>query len=142
MKLSIQTNVLLKLAFTLVMALTCTASKAQNATKDSSNTVFSTVEILPEFPGGVPAFSQYIAKTLRYPKEAYDKKIEGRVNITFVVEKDGSISAVRPTGKYDPLLADEAVRVIMSSPQWKPGMQKNKFVRVQYTVPIIFSLKK
>jgi len=133
---------LFKLAFTLAIVLAYTASNAQKVTKDSSNTVLTTVETLPQFPGGVPAFSDYIAKNLRYPIEAYDKKIEGRVNVTFVIEKDGSLTGVRPVGKYDPTLAQEAVRVIASSPQWKPGIQNNKYVRVQFTVPIIFNLKK
>ena len=133
---------LLKLAFICTIVLSYTTSKAQKATKDSSNTVYAAVETIPQFPGGIPAFSDYISKNLRYPKEAYDKKIEGRVNVTFVIEKDGSLTGVRPVGKYDPILAQEAVRVVASSPQWKPGMQNNKYVRVQFTVPIIFNLKK
>jgi TonB family protein len=133
---------LLKFAFICTAILSYTTSKAQKATKDSSNTVFSAVETLPQFPGGIPAFSDFIGKNLRYPKEAFDKKIEGRVNVTFIIEKDGSITGVRPVGKYDPMLSQEAVRVVASSPQWKPGMQNNKYVRVQFTVPIIFSLKK
>jgi protein TonB len=133
---------LLKLAFICTIVLSYNTSKAQRATKDSTNTVFSAVETLPQFPGGVPSFSAYIANNLRYPKEAYDKKVEGRVNVTFIIERDGSLTAVKPVGKYDSILAKEAVRVVASSPQWKPGMQNNKLVRVQYTVPIVFSLKK
>lgn len=133
---------LLKLAFVCTMVFMCTVSKAQKATKDSSNTVYAEVETLPLFPGGIPAFSDYISKNLRYPKEAFDKKIEGRVNVTFVIEKDGSITGVKPVGKYDSVLSQEAVRVVAASPQWKPGVQNNKYVRVQFTVPIVFNLKK
>ena len=107
----------------------------------SSDQEFIVVEEMPEFPGGMSAAMDYLSKNVKYPKEAYDKGIQGRVIVQYVVEKDGDISNVKVVRSIDPLLDAEAVRVIKSMPKWKPGTQKGQNVRVRYTMPVTFSLQ-
>ena len=102
---------------------------------------YDVVEVMPQFPGGPAAMLQYMAMNIRYPKEASDKNVEGRVIAGFVVEKDGSISDARVVKSVDPLLDAEALRVVNSMPNWTPGMQDGKPVRVKYTIPVTFRLQ-
>ncbi|MDB5124946.1 MAG: hypothetical protein JWP94_3075 [Mucilaginibacter sp.] len=106
--------------------------------KDSK--VFSAVEQVPEFSGGINAFAEYLRKNIRYPTEARKNKIQGRVIISFVVEKDGSLSNIRVMRGVSSDIDAEALRVIQMSPQWKPGIQNGKLVRVAYSMPIAFTL--
>ena len=106
-------------------------------------TIYVTVENLPEFPGGQQALFSYLKENVKYPTIAKENGIQGRVVCTFVVEKDGRITnveVVRSGG--DPSLDKEAVRVIKSMPKWKPGMQRGQAVRVKFTIPVKFSLPK
>ena len=96
---------------------------------------------MPEFPGGVKALMSYLAKNIEYPKEAENAGMQGRVVVQFVVNTDGSIEDAKVVRAVDPLLDQEAIRVINTMPKWKPGMQDGKTVRVKYTVPIMFRLK-
>ena len=105
------------------------------------NKVFDVVEQMPQYPGGMPALFQYLAKNVRYPKEAEDKCLQGRVIATFVVEKDGSISNAKVVKSVDPALDAEALRVVNGMPNWNPGMQRGEPVRVKYTVPVTFRLQ-
>lgn len=105
-----------------------------------SSEVFVQVEQGATFPGGADAFADYISGAVRYPNEAREKKIQGRVFVSFVIEKDGSVNEVRALNDPGPGLADEAVRVIKQSPKWQPGMQNGHLVRQSYTKPILFSL--
>lgn len=102
--------------------------------------VYTSVEKLPEFPGGIQAFGKFLASNIRYPANAREQKIQGRVIITFVVERDGSLSNQRVVRGITGDLDKEALRVMKLSPQWKPGMQGNRTVRTQYSVPISFTL--
>ena len=102
--------------------------------------VFVVVENQPEFPGGTKAMMKFLNDAIQYPVEAQNKKIQGRVTCNFVVEKDGSITDVQIARGVNPLLDEEAVRVIELMPNWKPGMQKGEPVRVRYTVPVVFKL--
>lgn len=111
-------------------------------TVDISNVVFEVVEVMPVFPGGIGALMKYLSENIKYPEEAKKENIQGRVNVAFIVNQDGSISDTRIIRGASPLLDAEALRVIGCMPKWKPGMQKGKAVRVQYTVPVMFSLKK
>lgn len=95
---------------------------------------------MPEFKGGVTAFSQYLGKKVRYPANAVKNKIQGRVFLSFVVDKDGSLKDVKVVKSPDDELSAEAQRVLRESPQWVPGLQYGRPVRVSYTVPINFSL--
>lgn len=104
-------------------------------TVSDDSVLFVAVEEMPRFPGDV---SQWISKNVKYPAEAIAKKIEGKVYVQFVVEKDGSVNNIKVVKAVDPLLDKEAVRVIGSMPKWQPGKQKGEVVRVSYTLPIYF----
>ena len=103
--------------------------------------IFEVVEQMPEFPdGGQPGLMDYLRKNIQYPEAAKKAGVQGRVILQFVVDKDGSIKDVSTLRGVNPDLDKEAIRVIQSMPNWKPGMQKGKPVSVKYTVPIAFSL--
>ena len=102
--------------------------------------VFTVVDNEPEFPGGMENLYQYIATNVQYPAKAKTDKIAGRVFISFVIEKDGSISNIKTLHCPDESLCQEAVRVVKAMPKWKPGRVKGKKVRVQFTLPINFQL--
>jgi periplasmic protein TonB len=101
---------------------------------------FFIVEIMPSFKGGgLDRFSEWVQKRTIYPKEAFESKIKGTVSITFIVEKDGSVSNVEVVKGVHPLLDNEAVRVISESPDWSPGLQRGQPVRIRYLIPLVFS---
>lgn len=105
-----------------------------------SGPVFTSVEQVPEFPGGIEAFGKFLATNIRYPKAARDNNVQGRVIITFVVEEDGSLSNMKVVRGIGSGCDEEAVRVLSISPAWKPGIQNGKKVKVQYSVPVSFAL--
>jgi len=108
--------------------------------KLDNDTIYNVVEVAPEFPGGMDQMAKYLSENIKYPEEAKDKGISGRVFINFVIEKDGSVTEVKVMRSVDPIVDNEAVRVVKSMPKWKPGMQKGKPVRVSYVLPINFKL--
>jgi protein TonB len=112
------------------------APKPEVATK-----VFDVVEEMPSFPGGQGALMSYLASNIKYPVVAQENGVYGRVIVSFVVERDGSISDVRVARSVDPSLDREAQRVVKSMPRWKPGKQNGSAVRVKYTVPVVFRLQ-
>jgi TonB family protein len=103
--------------------------------------VFYIVEEMPEFPGGEAALRSFIAQAIQYPQEAHEKGIQGKVYITFVVSKEGMVKDSKIARGVDPLLDNEALRVVNELPQWQPGKQRGKEVNVSYTVPIQFVLQ-
>ena len=103
--------------------------------------VYDVVEQMPSYPGGMGALMQFLSSNIKYPEEAEENGIQGRVVCTFVVEKDGSITDVKVTKPVDPSLDREAVRVIALMPNWNPGMQFGEPVRVKYTLPVTFRLE-
>jgi len=104
---------------------------------------FVSVDTPPSFPGGYEKFVSFIRTSIKYPEEAAKNKIQGKVFLSFVVEKDGQIADVQNTGRMLGSGTDEeAVRVLKSSPKWNPGMKDGKPVAVQYNIPIEFSLAK
>ena len=105
-----------------------------------ADTVYQIVEEMPEFPGGENALMEYVSKNVVYPEEAKEKEIQGRVFISFVVEKDGSIGEVKVLRGIGGGCDEESVRVISDMPKWKPGKQKGEAVRVSYQIPIMFKL--
>ena len=110
--------------------------------EEDEDVVFQIVEQQPEFPGGPQALFKYLSENVKYPVIAQENGIQGRVVCQFTVNKDGSIvdvEVVRSGG--DASLDKEAVRVIKTMPKWKPGKQRNKPVRVRYTVPVSFRLQ-
>jgi len=106
------------------------------------NTVYdgSVIEKFPEFEGGMAAWSKFIQRNLRYPAQAQEDGTQGKVFVSFVVEKDGSVSNVAVIRGIGSGCDEEAVRVIKKSPRWKPGMQHNNPVRVRYNIPLSFIL--
>jgi len=103
--------------------------------------VFDVVEEMPQFPGGQAALLEYLAKNIKYPVVAEENGVQGRVIVTFVVERDGSITDVKVVKSVDPSLDKEATRVVKSMPKWQPGKQNGSAVRVKYTVPVQFRLQ-
>ena len=98
------------------------------------------VEEVPEFPGGVAALMAYLRKNIKYPAICRENNIQGKVIVTFVVNKDGSIVDVEVAKGVNPSLDKEAVRVISQMPNWEPGRQLGRPVRVRYSVPVSFRL--
>ena len=108
----------------------------------SDTTLFIVVEKMPEFPGGQKAMMQFLVENVKYPVEAQEEGIEGRVICQFIIEKDGSvadINIVQSSGNAS--LDQEAMRVIQSMPKWAPGRMHGKNVRVKFTLPINFHLR-
>lgn len=103
--------------------------------------VYEVVEVMPEFPGGQSELLKYLARNIKYPAESFKNKEEGKVQMAFIVNKDGSISDVRVLKSATPALDAEAIRVIKSMPTWTPGKNKGKAVRVSYTAPIYFKIQ-
>ena len=102
--------------------------------------IFQVLENDPEFPGGVEAMYKYLAQNIKYPQLARENNITGKVYVEFVVEKDGSVSNVKVLRDIGGGCGQEAVRVVKSMPKWTPGKQRGKAVRVQYNLPVNFSL--
>jgi protein TonB len=102
--------------------------------------IFEVVEQNPSFPGGDKALMEWLHKNLKYPQSAQENNIQGRVLVTFIVNKDGAIVEPEVVKSVHPQLDREALRVISTMPNWKPGSQRGKPVRVKYTVPVNFRL--
>lgn len=109
--------------------------------ESDEGTVFQVVEQMPEFPGGMEALMKYLSKNIKYPSIALDNGIQGRVLVSFTVNKDGSIVDPEIMKSVDPSLDKEAIRVISTMPKWNPGKQRGKAVRVKYTVPVAFRIQ-
>ena len=109
--------------------------------QSESDKVFDVVDKMPSFPGGQGAMYDFMAMNIQYPKGAEDYGIQGRVILTFIVKKDGSLSDVRVAKSEDPALDKEAVRLVKSMPKWSPGIEKGQFVNVKFTVPVTFRLQ-
>jgi protein TonB len=106
----------------------------------SANAIFIKVEHEPEFPGGTEKLYQYLEKNLRYPSAAKENNIQGKVFVTFVVEKDGSLTGIKVKKSLSRETDAEAIRLIQASPKWNPGVLNGRAVRVQYTLPVVFAL--
>lgn len=106
----------------------------------NKNSVYDVVEQMPSFPGGISGLRTYLNQNIRYPAEAQENCVQGRVVVSFVVGKDGHISDVTVLRSVDPSLDKEAIRVIRNMPRWTPGKQGGEPVRVRYNVPVSFRL--
>jgi len=104
----------------------------------NNTNIFVVVEEMPEYPGGKPAMSKYVAENIQYPTNAYLDQIEGRVYLTFVVEKNGEITDVRSLRGIGHGCDEEAIRIVQNMPNWNPGKQRGIPVRVQYNLPVLF----
>ena len=101
---------------------------------------FMVVENMPEFPGGDLGLMKYIQKNVKYPAIAKEYNITGKVYVSFIVDKSGSVTNVKIVRGVDKNLDAEAMRVVKSLPKYKPGKQRGKSVRVMFTIPINFTL--
>lgn len=115
--------------------------KGKTITSDGNITEYSSLGSLPEFKGGLQAFGSFLGNNLSYPSDDRDNRVQGRVYISFIVEKDGSLSDVKVVRGVSDGINNEALRVINKSPKWIPGLQRGKPVKVSYTVPIVFQLR-
>ena len=102
--------------------------------------IFTVVESMPSYPGGEAARIQYLNENIRYPQMARESGIQGRVFVTFVVERDGSVTDVKVLRGIGGGCDEEAIRVIQNMPKWEAGKQRGKPVRVQFNMPILFKL--
>ena len=109
--------------------------------EEEEQQIFTVVENDPEFPGGMEALYKYLAQNIKYPQLARDNNITGRVYVTFVVERDGSITGCRVLRDIGGGCGQEAIRVVKSMPKWTPGKQRGKAVRVQFNLPVNFNLQ-
>ena len=107
---------------------------------NEENKIYDVVEQMPQYPGGKDKLMQYLAMSIRYPKEAEMAGIQGRVISSFIVEKDGSLTGARIEKSVDKSLDAEALRIINEMPKWTPGMQDGEPVRVKCLVPITFRI--
>jgi len=102
---------------------------------------FSSIEQMPDFPGGMPKFYTYVGKNYTYPAAAREQGVSGRLIMSFVVEKDGSLTDIKVLRDLGMGTGDEAIRLLKKAPKWKPGIQNGRPVRVQYTLPIMLNLE-
>lgn len=103
--------------------------------------IFDIVEDNPEFPGGMEECLKWLSEHIKYPSICQEQGVQGRVMVSFVVNKDGSIVDVKTVRSPDPYLSKEAERVVAMMPRWKPGRQRNKPVRVKFVLPVLFRLQ-
>ena len=113
---------------------------AQEKKSDNSDVVYTVVENEAEFPGGVAAMNRFLAENIKYPTLAKQKNIEGKVIISFIVEKNGSLSDIRTIKDIGEGCGDEGIRIVRLMPKWKPAKQKGPPVRQQFLLPISFVL--
>ncbi|MEX1132204.1 MAG: energy transducer TonB [Flavobacteriales bacterium] len=142
----------LRTTLPLLALLACTPCLAQNEViiteepvaipeqAQDPNEPFTVVEEMPQFPGGQEALFAYIGKEMKYPEDAVENGVQGVVYVTFVVETDGKISGARVLRGFFGECDKEALRVVSGMPNWIPGKQRGKEVRVQYNLPIRFKL--
>ena len=114
---------------------------AQPEPKPEVEKVFDVVEQMPSFPGGPSALMEWLSNNVKYPVVAQDNGVQGRGVVSFVVERDGSITDVKVVRGVDPSLDREASRVVRAMPRWIPGKQNGSAVRVKYNVPVAFRLQ-
>jgi len=117
------------------------SEKAALLPQQKDTRIFTAVEHAPDFPGGVDKFYKFLQQNIKYPAEARNKKVEGKVFVSFIVEKDGALSNLKIIRYLGAGCGNEALRVMKLSPKWNPGVQNGHKVRVQYTLPIAFTLK-
>jgi TonB family protein len=117
-----------------------TSDNRITSTTKQVDKVFTTVQHVPEFPGGINAFYRFLGHAVHYPKSARENGTQGRVIIKMIVEKDGSLSHITIARGVSKDIDKEAIRAMSTSPKWKPGTQNGKLVRVAYALPISFTL--
>ena len=147
MKLKKQLQHLMAIVFALMLVLPAMAQNSQkpNPPKPKSqaqqkNGIYTVSDVMPAFPGGNKAMSNYLAKNITYPKADREQNKQGRVIVQFIVEPDGRLTDVRALRSPSAAMSEEAIRVFKNSPKWKPGRVNGKPVRAQYNVPVNFAI--
>ncbi|MEO7213036.1 TonB family protein [Mucilaginibacter sp.] len=115
-------------------------SDVKQVVEENPNQIFTAVEQQPSFGNDDNAFNKYLGKAIRYPAVARENNVQGRVILTFVVERDGSLTDIKVLRGIGSGCDEEAIRALKSSPKWKPGIQNGRPVRVQFSVPVQFAL--
>lgn len=108
--------------------------------EDNTPYMIGALEVNPEFKGGMDAFYKYLSEEIKYPRKEQQRNIDGRVYLTFVIEKDGSLTDIKILKGVSEGLDQEAIRVLKAAPAWNPGKQRGQPVRVKMTIPINFQL--
>lgn len=132
---------LVSLFIALFLCLPLFAQKESIPRIDSEG-VYLVPDEMPKFPGGMQAMTKYLSTNVKYPVEAQKKGVSGRVIIQFVVMEDGTLGQEKVVRGVDPLLDEEALRVVKAMPKWTPGVADGKTVKVRFTIPVMFSLSK
>lgn len=123
----------------MVLSMSAQENKATSAQRDSSR-IFVDYEENAQFPGGEKACFKWMEEHIKYPEGCRADSIQGRVIVSFIIEKDGSIDSIKVVRSPDPALSEEAVRLVSEMPKWKPARYYNKTIRSRYLLPIIFRL--
>ena len=132
---------LVSLFIALFLCLPLFAQKESIPRIDSEG-VYLVPDEMPKFPGGMQAMMKYLSTNVKYPLEAQKKGVSGRVIIQFVVMEDGTLGQEKVVRGVDPLLDEEALRVVKAMPKWTPGVADGNTVKVRFTIPVMFSLSK
>ena len=127
------------LAITLILCSVTVA--AQNDTLDDDRSLVFGQEIDPEFPGGIDSLYGYLCRNLSYPAEAREQGITGKVYVTFVIERDGSVADVRILRDIGGGCGEAVVEAVRNMPRWKPATLRGKPIRTQFNLPVNFSLE-
>ncbi len=106
----------------------------------TTNKIYTKPDKMPEFPEGIAGLMHYLANNIHYPAEARARGCSGKIYLHFIVEKDGSISHIKVLKGICPLLDKEAIDVVANMPRWIPGYQKGQPVRVEFNLPVKFSM--
>lgn len=117
------------------------AARDSVTVEDLEKKIYDQVEVKPEFPGGQMALYQFLAKNIQYPASAMESEEQGRVIVTFVIDRDGNVTDAKVKRSVSKELDQEALRVVRSMPKWKPGRQDGKAVNTQFTLPVTFKLQ-
>lgn len=133
-----------KILVTFIALLFIITVKAQltDSGRNSNDKVFVSVQQVPEYPGGLEKLYNFLETTLHYPPTSRENNKQGRVIVAMVVERDGSLSQVKVVRGIGDGCDEETVRVVKLTSPWKPGMQNGLAVRVAYSLPVSFELKK
>ena len=109
-------------------------------TQDGRDTTYYAFEMMPQFPGGESELFKFLRENVKYPRKARDNGISGRVYVSYIIDKDGSLRDIKIIKGISQEIDEEAMRVIKLMPKWIPGMQDGIAVQVQYNIPINFKL--
>ncbi len=123
------------------MANTTVATQAETSAPETPREIYTAVENIPEYPGGMEALMRYLSMNIRYPEEAMKADIQGRVIVKFVVNQDGSVSDAEVVRGVDESLDKEALRIVSTLPKWTPGTVNGKPVDCYFNLPINFKLQ-